>query len=71
MGTYHTILNTEAQLVLGVGASDDSCGDRGTVHNVQCHLSLLLQLLEVGMGLGQILESYSDWSRRNAATLLM
>lgn len=60
-GTHHTILNTEAQLVLGVRASDDGCGDRGTVHNVQCHLGLVLQLLEGGMGLGQILESYSDW----------
>lgn len=70
-GTHHTVLNTEAQLVRGVRASDDSRGDRGTVHNVQCHLSLVLQLLESGMGLGQILESYSDWSRGDAATLLM
>lgn len=69
-GTHHTVLNTEAQLVLGVGASDDSCGDRGTVHDVQYHLSLVLQLLEGGMGLGEILESYSDWLRGNAAMLL-
>lgn len=40
------------------------------MHNVQCHLSLVLQLLEDGMGLGEILESYSDWLRGNAAMLL-
>lgn len=44
--THHTVLHAEAQLVLGVGAPDDSCGDGGAVHYVQHHLCLVLQLLE-------------------------
>lgn len=55
LGTHHAILHAEAQLVLGVGAPDDSGGDRGTVHDVQRHFCLVLQLLEDGMGLCQTL----------------
>lgn len=65
--THHTVLNTKAQLVLGVRAPDDGCGDRGTVHNVQSHLCLVLQLLKDGRWLCRTLAAVL---RGDAAMLL-